>query len=521
MFCISVALTVAAVAIMAAPDRKHPEVCVRSAKASFALSSNGLLNWRVPDLKNLGLINSGMFGLFRSALKRCSNASGGVVLEIGWDSLTSDVLRDVSAIVFINPTVRLSDGETSILKHFVESGGGLLVLGDHTDIGGSREPLNAILSFTAIRFNFDSAIPLRDHWQGCLEVRGHPITRGFRDELTLQLAIGASLAIEEPAVPIVVGRYGFADKGNPLNSGSGAYMGNLIHDRGERLGDIVLVAGQRIGKGRVLVFGDTSPFQNGALLISQRLVAQTVAWLAFGEESIPESPPGPPQIRFGDQVAAIDFSLRPQASLALYRESSLGGLANCLARAGVVAYPVFSSEEWTPDSPLLFLVSPTCIGRKEADRLVAYMCAGGNVILAQGYARRQPCEALLSRLGFTIENIPLGNGEPNSPVEHNDAWALSYKCLDAGTAVGTPAGAVGTVVGTAADTTVIATAFGFPTIATRRCGRGSFTIIGDGRLLLDQNLEGERSASATNVAFISGFLERLRLGTRYAITSTN
>jgi hypothetical protein len=44
-----------------------------------------------------------------------------------------------------------------------------------------------------------------------------------------------------------------------------SYLGDRRHNPGEKIGDLVLVAEARYGNGRMLVFGDTSPFQNGAL----------------------------------------------------------------------------------------------------------------------------------------------------------------------------------------------------------------------------------------------------------------
>ena len=540
----SLALTAAGILCIAESESGSPQALRFPAKPCVALYSEGLLDWEVPSAERAGLLNSGMFGLFRRSLQRRVMEAGGEIVEVksrgehanraaqtGHDrdsiadgTITAELLSSVGLVVFINPTTRPSQDEISMLRHFVESGGGLLVLGDHTNIAGSREALNSVLSFTNIRFNFDSAVPTREHWQGCLGIRRHPVTAGriweptagcattVPEELRLQIAVGASLAIESPASPIVVGRYGFADTGDTLNGGPGAFLGNLTHDRDEALGDLVLVAAENIGKGRVVVFGDTSPFQNGALLLSQGFVSNAVGWvLSGGTHSCDRTD----QLSFGKETALIDFSLRPAVSLSLFSEASLGGLANCLARMGVVARPAFSRRDWTAEGDYLFIVSPTRVGSTDVERLLDYMESGGNLILSQGYTRPQPCGALLDRLGFAIENVPLGNGAPNARITHKDAWALAWAgCESAGQADGTAAAAV-------ADTTVLASAFGYPTIVTRRYGKGSFTLVGDGRFFLDGNLEGERNANSQNIVFVGELIDRLKRGVAYASQSEN
>ena len=513
---VSLGLTLAGLLVAGLPLSSRPELAQPPGGPSILLCPKGFLDWRVPDFQKVGLVNAGMFGLFRQALERRARASGGRVVVAG-EEISARDLTDVGVVVVINPTGGLSEREVRALEGFVRAGGGLLALGDHTNIGGSMEHLNSILAFTGIRFNFDSAVPMRPHWQGCLEVRQHPVTSrlagrparsidgicGFGRRLTgdfprrcppealIQTAVGASLAIELPAYPIVVGRYGFADAGDSLNSGMGAYMGSLAHERGETVGDVVLVAAQEVGRGRVLVFGDTSPFQNGALFLSQGLVSNAIHWLAGNTRASG----GRSAFNYADEVALIDFSLRPRAKLTLFDAASLGGLANCLARARVVAVPAFSRDDWTAGARFLFLVSPTWFGRRDADRLTTYIIGGGNVILAQGYALRLPCQPLLSRFGLAIEGIPLGAGEPESGIVHKDAWAIS--CL-AGEGESAP------------DIIVRASAFGHPTVVTKRIGKGSLTLISDGRFFLDENLEGEQRAEPRNLAFVDDLVSALR-----------
>ena len=458
---------------------------------SYGLYSRGLLDWNVPDVDRPGLVNSGMFGLFKASLEHRAQEAKGEVIVI--DSLNRADLARVDVVAFINPTTTPTEEEIAALEDFAYLGGGVLVLGDHTDIGGSREPLNTVLSFTGIRFNFDSAIPLRKHWHGCLEIRRHETTRGVSDEMLLQMAVGASLEIEQPAFPLVIGRYGFADIGDYTNGGNGAFMGNQRQETGERVGDLVLAAGQHIGRGRVLAFGDTSPFQNAALFMSQQLVAQAIAWLGgdpAGTETAGTEPAAAPALAFGHDQAVIDFSLRPLASLELFTDNSLGGLANTLARAGIAARPALSSDEWTRSAAYIFIVNPTrSLRQREVTWLLDYAVGGGHLVISKDHHSPKACRNLLADLGFSIGHTPLGGGGTSSIVKHKAAWPVSY--------------------GGDADTSVLATAFGYPTVVTAQVGGGTVTVIGDGRLMLDEALEGEFNGSPDNIRFIVDLVDNL------------
>ncbi len=476
--------------------------CPSRMRHAAGLYSEGLLDWHVPDMRRLGLANSGMFGLFRRDLEAWMSPAGEQVLAGGesgacgtaaiMDSLSESSLAGLDLLVVINPSRCPTRPELALLEEFVREGNSLLVLGDHTDIGNSREPLNAILGFTGIRFNYDSAVPLRRSWLGCLELRGHTVTSGIKNPVMLQVGIGASLEIERRATPLIVARYGFADAGNPANRGRGGYMGNVVQEAGERVGGLVLAACEVIGEGRVLVFGDTSPFQNAALFLSRRLVRNSVEWLCPAVCSY-DGQSGYESLTAGRPGAIVDFSLSPDVSLEPFSARSLGGLANCLSRSGVIPVPALEGSSWDEAAPLLFLINPTAaLEAERAEWLLGHMMSGGNVILATGYAEPQPASPLLSTLGLAIQPVPLGGGDSTSAVSHGDAWSIA----DAG----------------AEPARVLSCAFGYPTAVRRKVGSGSFTLIADSRLLLDEALEDEWGGDPGNIAFVTGLVEDLMTG---------
>jgi hypothetical protein len=221
-------------------------------------------------------------------------------------------------------------------------------------------------------------------------------------------------------------------------------------------------------------------------LLSQDLVSDAVAWVCGLDGAGHRLELAP-----FEETAGLDFSLRPRGGAALFTDTSLGGLANCLARRQVTAKAVFSNDQWGDRLEYLFLVGPTRMDARAAGRLLRYMNCGGRAILCQGYADPQPCRDLLEAVGLMPINVPLGDGGAGCRARHKDAWALSCAAVAAG------------------DTTVMASAFGHPTVVVKRFGRGSLALVGDSGFLLDDNLEGERTANRRNLAFLDSLLDVL------------
>ena len=78
---------------------------------------------------------------------------------------------------------------------------------------------------------------------------------------------------------LLVGRYAFSDAGARENV-MGSFLGNYHYDRGEQLGDVVLAATVTHGKGRIVVWGDTSAFQGGLSTSFRKVVRPMLAWLS-------------------------------------------------------------------------------------------------------------------------------------------------------------------------------------------------------------------------------------------------
>lgn len=498
----------------------------------------GYLNFRLPDFTAFGDKSGGMFGLLPKFLS-----------DRGWQveraPLSEQALSRSKVLVLINVLEMFSDTEKKQIRDFVRRGGSVLVLGDHTGVMGIREPFNDLLSGTGIEFNFDSAKSLLEGWLDTYHYFPHPINTqmsrlgGAMNEC--EIWIGASLAVDWPAKPVLVGSYGFSDKGNLADPDRG-YLGNVTYDLGEKLGDVVLVAESKLGKGKMLVYGDTSPFQNGALTFSHKYVERVfwylsgtsrpswvpvvvggvlvvagfavllfarllpTIWLALPlfvlawQISLNTSHPCPATIEMSDEakLACIDISHVNRASLNSWHNDGFGGLVFNLLRNGVtpVVLDEFSPER-VDQADFLFLIAPSrSFSDSEEKTIDGFLREGGNVILACGWEEKEASERLLRRYGISLSDTPLGRFKvPKGGAESTEKKLVVYK--------GWPLETDGE------DHEVWCNAWGNDVIIHMQIGKGSLVAVGDSSFLLNKNLEGRQEYFPANVNFFRDMLTSL------------
>lgn len=429
--------------------------------------NKGYLNWDVPVYGYYGPHASGMFGLIPDYL-RWRGFTVGMT-----DSLSADALDSAGVVVFINLMDPLSPEEDEELRGFVDRGGSVLLLGDHTGMANIREPSNRLLEPYCIELNFDSAKPLRTGWIGSLVCPQHPLTErlgllrqgGDRAGVT-QIWIGASLGVSPPGKPLIVGRDGFSDWGNEQNEKDG-YLGDFRYRINERLGNLVLLAEARRGQGKVLVFGDTSTLQNGALVRAGNFVVKTfdyllspvkspplifkilgvlliilaaLAWfrtrgsqtaLALGalalfvgaglsQQRVAAAGdfPNRPWTNDANPRAIIDHSHSPCTPLNQVSVDGHWGLQNCLMRSGFLPQIM---ERWdgqtVKDARILVEFAPArAFSGKQKQNLSDFMQKGGLVILSCGMEEFDGSKSLLKDYGLEPIYVPLGPAELETEI---------------------------------------------------------------------------------------------------------
>lgn len=518
-----------------------PSLSRISSTPHITFYGKGLVSWDAPQFGKYGTISSGMFGL----LPRYLHSMGYHTRTLKEDvDISAEILKETDTFVVINLDIQFSDDEQKMIWKYVEEGGSLLVLGDHTDIEGTMKPLNHLLEPVNIKFRFDSAFTAT-RWFNAYELFPHSITAGLDySNDTLQHSTGASLNIVPPAVPIVNAKFAFSDKGNYENANG--YLGDYLYQPGEKFGDLTVVAGATYGKGKVIVFGDTSGFQNLAIAHSHELINRIFCYLTLpvssslfkvfglvllfgvlvayllipatrivfvipifaialgtgvfiGHALLSLSAPVRP---YAGDIAYVDAAHINQYSLRHWEDDSIDGLMQNLARNGYI--PLIrrgALDKSILSAKIYVVIAPNkSFTLREQELLKMYIRQGGLLILAVGWEEKAGAQSILNFLGLDIVPIPLGP-VPLYELTHDEeliqamqrepqfmeAWPISYQ---------------------ASSNLSILYGFGdYPTVVHKRYGKGGAIVIADTQFLYNRTLEAEKAWWEGNIIFFKQLLD--------------
>jgi hypothetical protein len=510
--------------------------------------------WRTAGPRKVSFLHRGVVSFTKPDYTRFSRAAGGMFGLVpeyaGLFSCDGDVISEIPnpldpdrIIVITNLDEPLTREEFDRLWAFVRAGGGLWVMGDHTFIKNGRNHINDLLAPTHIRLNHDSAQFYPQGWFNSYRIRQGTAFAWLPDpaENRLSILVGSSLALRPPARPLILGRFGYGDRGPKEEDAERGYLGDFEYQVNERLGDLVLVAGEQVGAGKVLVFGDTTSFFNLNLTRSFELLRAVLTW--FGEparvewfssraaeqislvlllatlgvsvlgRSIRGSLAGllglsilavvgyqPTRLPFNQglarqRLAIIDFSQQPFASKHANMSSGLFGVTANLFRHHLM--PV-TQNDWDPDllndAALLFLNAPQRpFSAAQREDLMEFLERGGILLMACGYPHYANARSLLDPLGIEVLNIPLGRSFDHlafgRPIHLFSAWPVELHRNDA---------------------TVLAMYDNWPLIVEVPVGRGRAVLIPDSEFFHNINLENLERYSMQNIEFIRTLLDRLQ-----------
>jgi len=240
---------------------------------TIVANARGRLDWQRPQYGRYGRQAAGMFGMLPDLVQ---SLGGDFHVTASWNEAA---LSNADAVVLLHPTSELTAEESRRILDYVRRGGSLLVVAEpQIRVGDEVSAHNRLLRETSIAVRRDVIAPATQDWQHALLLASHPITAGMgRRHSDCFTNGGSSLEVHWPARPLIVGRWGWSDPGSDA-----LWTGVHRFEQGERLGDLVLAAEQRYGRGRVLVLGDGYSLTNEGLVRGHVLIGRMLHYLVQG-----------------------------------------------------------------------------------------------------------------------------------------------------------------------------------------------------------------------------------------------
>ena len=180
------------------------------------------------------------------------------------ETLTMDLLRNYDILILKCPTNAYSDEEVSSIIQFVKDGGGLYLIGDHTNVFGMNFYLNQVARDFDIEFNFDStydpSLPSGYVIFTPPKILPHPIVQSvpqfqFLTACTLDAPLNAEEVMLCTKLRAHSGTYAQRDFFSLFEAESGT--------RGIFLHSVAL----KYGKGRVVAFTDSTVFSTFSMMM--------------------------------------------------------------------------------------------------------------------------------------------------------------------------------------------------------------------------------------------------------------
>jgi len=415
------------------------------------------------------------------------------------------------------------------VEAFVRGGGYLVVVADHTFLherNGAKPELfaNEPLRFTRMRLENDSADPLVPGFSA--SVRTCRLAGSLRPGSgnPSGSSIGGAVHASWPARPLLVVPYAYEDMGLTARDAQRGFLGDLVWNGGERLGDVVLAAEEDVGRGRVLVVGDTTGITN---------LGRPFHWQWWGASLKPA--PAKPARAYASAALLVASALlviaaRPRASIvgfALALAMMPRGDRDARPLAGEVPVLVLEQAvcpegragDWDGDGSLSLLLTAyragyvPCVGdtregglleraaalvvaapradpgRQWADGLLAWVEAGGRLFVGASCTDSRNIAGLLARIDADVSPRVLGPQRvrlAGATVTLREPWALDVS----------------------AEWRPLLSAEGQVLAATRGVGRGGIFLIGDSRLFRNEALESAERIDEENVRYLVGLFRQ-------------
>lgn len=436
-------------------------------------------------------------------------------------SIGANTLDDCDVLVVKVPTVRYTPEEIDHIERFVEGGGSLLLVGEHTNVFNSGTYLNDIASRFGFRFRYDCLFGIDSVFEQLYHppLVPHPIVQHMPP---LDFAVSCSIDPGSSQGRAVIRATGLRNL--PADYHASNYYPQVEDRADARYGAFIELWATRHGSGRVLAFGDSTIFSNFSTFEPGKaeLMLGMLEWL---NHKAPAHRKRPILLVLGLVLAIVALVIArpwPGGRLVLLSGALLGiataGLAvrgfhradlpklkptrpltqvvidravceSPLSRSGfingradefgiferwILRLGYFTSRREGPNALsgdlLVFLYPSKEVPTEFREQLTDYVEQGGHVLVIDAPANApSTANALLHPFGLRTVNSPLLAGPLDTPA----GWPATVRTRDAGQIEG--------------GVPLIRIA-GRPVAATAEFGKGTVTAIGFGAQFADLNM---------------------------------
>ncbi len=199
-------------------------------------------------------------------------------VDLLMEPLTPELLARHDVFMVKTPTRAFTQKEIDMIVQYVEDGGGLFLIGDHTNVYGTTININPLAKRFGITFNYDATYNLRTN-----DLHFHESSTLFRHPALLEMPYFLFATSCSMEVPLLADDVMTASnlKTIYLDYSRGGYFPDKKEENNFTFGLFLQTAGLRRGRGRVLAFTDSTCFSNFYMHIPGKpeYIVGTVEWL--------------------------------------------------------------------------------------------------------------------------------------------------------------------------------------------------------------------------------------------------
>ena len=185
-------------------------------------------------------------------------------VDTNFQPRTPELLRDYDVLIIKTPTAPFAPEEIEAVTAWVRAGGGLFLIGDHTNVFGTSSYLNPLARRFGLRFRYDSTYDLptlRVTQYERPELLAHPAVLEMPPFL---FATSCSLEAPFMAGNVMVG-YGL--RALPVDYSKRVFFPDKEKEQDYPFGLFLQAASVQHGSGRVVAFTDSTVFSNFTMFL--------------------------------------------------------------------------------------------------------------------------------------------------------------------------------------------------------------------------------------------------------------